>query len=192
MLPDARALRQTIEALAFENILRPTPGGWTVGGLTIRAPHRLQASGRLRLLDDPRDATGGVLDADALGAALAKAGHDPGTLLAAMRRSAHFLRAAGPVPADRQSLTGLALEASLIEGHPYHPGFKTRAGFSDADNAAFGPEGGQPIVPVWLAVDPTLVTRAGTDPAQGWAQPGASRFIRGSGATCSATRRCGR
>ncbi|WP_405406237.1 IucA/IucC family protein [Paracoccus sp. Ld10] len=173
MSPDTRALRQTIEALAFEGILTPAPGGWSVGGLTIRAPHRLQASGRVRLLDDPRDAMGRLLDADTLAGAMATAGHDPAALLNAMRRSAHFLRMAGPARAGRLSLTGLALEASLIEGHPYHPGFKTRIGFSDADNAAFGPEGGRPIVPVWLSVDSALVTRAGTDPAQGWAPPGA-------------------
>ena len=58
MSPETRALRQTIEALAFERILRPAQGGWTVGDLAIRAPYRLQASGRVRLLDDPRDAAG--------------------------------------------------------------------------------------------------------------------------------------
>lgn len=173
MSPETRALRQTIEALAFERILRPAQGGWTVGDLAIRAPYRLQASGRVRLLDDPCDITGELLKPDDLERALAKAGHDPAALMTAVRSSAHFLRAAGPVRDNRLSLTGPALEASLIEGHPYHPGFKTRAGFSDADNAAFGPEGGRTIVPVWLSVDPAIVTRAGTDPAQGWAPPGA-------------------
>ncbi|WP_415639317.1 IucA/IucC family protein, partial [Paracoccus nototheniae] len=171
--PETRALRQTIEALAFEGILHPVRGGWIIGGLAIRAPHRLQASGRVRLLGNPCDDQGRPVTIGALGRGLAAAGHDPQTLLRAMRRSARFLRAAGPVAANRLRLTDLALEAALIEGHPYHPGFKARTGFSDADNAAFGSEGAATIRPLWLHVDPALVTRTGSDPAAGWAPPGA-------------------
>ncbi|WP_411837103.1 IucA/IucC family protein [Paracoccus sp. ME4] len=173
MSPEDRALRQTVEALAFEGILTPAHGGWTLGGLTIRAPHRLQATGRPRLVGRPCDAAGRPLRIATLARALAETGHDPAPLVTAVRRSAHFLRAAGPVRPDRLSLTGLALEAALIEGHPYHPGFKARVGFDDADNRAFGPEAGQPIRPVWLRVDPGLLRRAGTDVAQGWAPAGA-------------------
>ncbi len=173
MSPETRTLRQTIEALAFEGILTPCPGGWTIGGITILAPHRLQMTGRIRLLGDPQGQAGGPLTPEDLGRGLERAGHDPAPLLRAMRRSAHFLRAAGPLRPDRLSLRALPLEAALSEGHPYHPGFKARIGFSDADNAAYAPEFGAPIHPLWLAVDPALITRSGSDVAVGLAPDGA-------------------
>lgn len=171
--PLNRSLRQAIEALAFEGILHPIRGGWIVGGLTIRAPHRLQATGRVRLLAAAVDDKCRPVTVGALGRGLSAAGHDPQTLLRAIRRSAHFLRAAGPIRPGRLQLEGLALEAALIEGHPYHPGFKSRIGFDDADNAAYGPEAAASVAPLWLAVAPDLVTRSGTDVAAGYASDGA-------------------
>lgn len=171
MSPEDRALRQAIEALAFEGVLRPVRGGWTVGDMTIRAPHRLQDGGRVRLLDAPLDDAGRTITIGALGRGLAAEGYDASALLLAVRRSAHFLGLAGPVPTGRVRLTGRALEAALIEGHPYHPGFKARIGFSDEDNAAFGAEAAAPFRPLWLAVDPALVERRGSDIASGFARP---------------------
>ncbi|RJK97443.1 IucA/IucC family protein [Paracoccus aestuarii] len=173
MSPEERSLRQTVEALAFERILTPVPGGWRVGGLVLRARSSRQVTGRIRLLEVPRMADGRPLTPGALRRGLAEAGLEPAALIRAMRRSAHFLRQAGPVAHDRLRLTGLALEAALIEGHPYHPGFKSRTGFSAADNRAYGPEGEAGVAPVWLRADPGLVHRVGTDPAEGWAAPGA-------------------
>lgn len=46
-----------------------------------------------------------------------------------------------------------AWEGWLQEGHPYHPSYKSRLGFSLTDNAAYGPEFRQDVRPVWLAVD---------------------------------------
>ena len=45
-----------------------------------------------------------------------------------------------------------ALEGALDEGHPYHPCYRARLGFSTADHAAYGPETGQPFRLVWLLV----------------------------------------
>ncbi|SIS50239.1 IucA/IucC family protein [Paracoccus saliphilus] len=172
MSPETRVLRQAVETLAFEGVLRPIRGGWIVGGLIIRAAHHVQASGRVRLLGDPRQEGGRPLTAEALGRGLRAAGLNPSALLEGMQRSAEFLRAAGPLRPNRLALTGLALEAALIEGHPYHPCFKSRIGFSDDDNAAFGPEAAAPIQPLWLAVDPELVHAEGGDIAKGFAPPG--------------------
>ncbi|MDQ1514928.1 MAG: 3,4-dihydroxybenzoyl-citryl-spermidine/N-citryl-spermidine--spermidine ligase [Actinomycetota bacterium] len=44
------------------------------------------------------------------------------------------------------------LEALVVDGHPYHPSYKSRLGFDDGDNAAFGPEFGRPIRPMWVGV----------------------------------------
>jgi siderophore synthetase component len=44
------------------------------------------------------------------------------------------------------------LEGSLTEGHPYHPCFKARTGFSIDDHARYGPEARATIELAWLGV----------------------------------------
>jgi siderophore synthetase component len=44
-----------------------------------------------------------------------------------------------------------ALEATITDGHRYHPTYKSRLGFDVADNLAFGPEFAAPLRPLWLA-----------------------------------------
>ena len=44
------------------------------------------------------------------------------------------------------------LEAKVNNGHLYHPSFKSRLGFTLADNAQFGPELASPFTLQWLAV----------------------------------------
>ena len=44
-----------------------------------------------------------------------------------------------------------ALEAAIMDGHRYHPTYKSRVGFDVADNLAFGPEFAAPLRPLWLA-----------------------------------------
>ncbi|MBB6451074.1 siderophore synthetase component [Geomicrobium halophilum] len=46
------------------------------------------------------------------------------------------------------------LESELIEGHSYHPSYKSRMGFSLADNASYGPEFNRPLSICWLAIEP--------------------------------------
>lgn len=49
------------------------------------------------------------------------------------------------------------LESYLMDGHPYHPCYKSRVGFSLQDNVCYGVEFAQPIALVWLAVDKSIV-----------------------------------
>lgn len=44
-----------------------------------------------------------------------------------------------------------ALEGTIMDGHRYHPTYKSRLGFDLADNLAFGPEFAAPLRPLWLA-----------------------------------------
>jgi siderophore synthetase component len=44
------------------------------------------------------------------------------------------------------------LEGELMDGHPYHPSYKSRIGFDCVDNMAFGPEFSPELRPLWLAV----------------------------------------
>lgn len=48
------------------------------------------------------------------------------------------------------------LETYLMVGHPYHPCYKSRVGFSLQDNLKYGVEYAQPIHLVWLAVHAAL------------------------------------
>lgn len=45
-----------------------------------------------------------------------------------------------------------SLEGQIKDGHPYHPCYKSRIGFTLEDNAQYGPEFQQALYPIWLAV----------------------------------------
>ncbi len=49
------------------------------------------------------------------------------------------------------------LESYLMDGHPYHPCYKSRVGFSLQDNVRYGVEFAQPMALVWLAVHQKFV-----------------------------------
>lgn len=53
---------------------------------------------------------------------------------------------------SRRTCSYEELESEVWEGHPYHPCFKARTGFSLEDHAAFGPEAGQSFALQWAAV----------------------------------------
>lgn len=50
------------------------------------------------------------------------------------------------------------LETYLMDGHPYHPCYKSRVGFSLQDNLKYGVEYAQPIHLVWLAIHHSLLS----------------------------------
>lgn len=56
------------------------------------------------------------------------------------------------LPEGRTAVPYEEAERLLIEGHPYHPCFKSRVGFSLSDHAAYGPEGGAAFPIQWVAV----------------------------------------
>jgi len=60
-------------------------------------------------------------------------------------------------PSSRVGLSFLDLESQLDEGHPYHPCFKARTGFTLEDHQAYGPECANPIQLHWLAVRRPLI-----------------------------------
>lgn len=65
----------------------------------------------------------------------------------------HMLR-----PRDRRQLSWQQLEQHIVEGHPYHPSFKSRTNFSLADHRLYGPEVGRRFQLHWLAVRRELAT----------------------------------
>lgn len=57
-----------------------------------------------------------------------------------------------PDRGDRRQLPYRQLESAIDEGHPYHPCFKSRTGFSIEDHVDFGPEFGNRFQLKWLAI----------------------------------------
>ncbi|WP_444997301.1 IucA/IucC family protein [Aliikangiella sp. IMCC44359] len=53
---------------------------------------------------------------------------------------------------NRRNLTYSQLESAIDEGHPYHPCFKARTGFSEQDHQLYGPEDGNHFQLHWLAI----------------------------------------
>ncbi|GEO99315.1 IucA/IucC family protein [Methylobacterium haplocladii] len=66
-----------------------------------------------------------------------------------------------------RSLDYDSLEGALPDGHRYHPCFKSRIGFSPADNAAYGPEFGADIRPVWIAAHRSIAAGGAIGVANG-------------------------
>jgi 3,4-dihydroxybenzoyl-citryl-spermidine/N-citryl-spermidine--spermidine ligase len=50
------------------------------------------------------------------------------------------------------SQQGEELEAGVMDGHRYHPCYKSRLGFTYMDQMRYGPEFGEDITPLWLAI----------------------------------------
>jgi 3,4-dihydroxybenzoyl-citryl-spermidine/N-citryl-spermidine--spermidine ligase len=194
-LPEARVLRQLVEALLFERVAtwesQPqsphAPGdeelSFSVGASSYRCRGRVGAFGRVRvaagsvrkvLRHVAREATWQEVLSDVPAAASMKAAvadELESTVRLSRWNQLHL-------PALRQSRRGLPyedLEGLLHEGHPYHPCFKARTGFSLADQAAYGPEAGRSFELCWIAVQRSkLAQTLGTQEADHWlAQLGA-------------------
>lgn len=56
------------------------------------------------------------------------------------------------LPMSRRSSSYEELESEIIEGHPYHPCFKSRTGFTIDDHKDYGPEAKQSFTLQWVAV----------------------------------------
>lgn len=168
-----RVLRQLVEALLFEHAL---PGcEWHGDGLTVPGNsadgvpviYRCQAQrtfsfDRVRLTSPLlRELDGGPAE-EAADPALFLAEIAPwleadetrlkqfaAELLATQIKDAQTLHARGG-----RMLRGTdydTLEARLTDGHPYHPSYKSRLGFTLDDNAAFAPELATSVTPLLLA-----------------------------------------
>ncbi|WP_077963418.1 IucA/IucC family protein [Ensifer adhaerens] len=165
--PDERVLRQLVAALLFEGIVEAseqTDGDvtnfqWSLGGRQFRCRGAIGPFGRLRLaagsVEMRDDADGwGVPPLAHLVSALPGSGPTRGKLLDELTQTIAFSAwNERRVPArPRRALPFSELEGALDEGHPYHPCYKARTGFSVADHAAYGPETGEAFQLVWLLI----------------------------------------
>ncbi|MBU2070466.1 MAG: IucA/IucC family protein [Gammaproteobacteria bacterium] len=159
----ARVLRQLLEAVLFEQIVPYRFDGryfsFHIAEQAYRARGRLSGFGRVRLVaDDICQLHNGVAQRVNLAALVQALPGSPDATqrllqelqqtITFCRWNQHNLRRSR----SRRSLDYIALESTIDEGHPYHPCFKARSGFSLADHARYGPEAGQPFQLCWLAV----------------------------------------
>ncbi len=169
-----RVLRQLCEALLFERqcsaVGETADREWTCGARLFRA--RIEMGG----FDRPRISSRSIVTKTADVWRLATlvdvvdALQAEDTLKAELnddlRRTAYLTDLTRPTVTQRGpriAMTYDALETAIDEGHPYHPCFKARSGFSDADHRAYGPEAGAAFQLQWLAVDRALVEQVVPD-----------------------------
>lgn len=150
-----RVLRQLCEALLCEGwaaalqLDRGQTVSWSLRQTRFRARGRRGAFGRYRLQEGSIEIRDGSRWRPAAAADVLAAAADPSPALDILRadlcHTEHLSDLTAlhiPAAARRHRLGISALETALHEGHPYHPCFKARSGFSDADHLAYGPEGG--------------------------------------------------
>ncbi|MEE7455897.1 IucA/IucC family protein [Methylorubrum populi] len=163
--PEARVLRQLAEAVLFEGLADPTGRDaarrleWRLGGRRFRAVGRLGSFGRPRLVPGSIEAAGadGTWYAAPLAAlvdALPASSERRAGLLAELEQTVALCRwnAENLSALERRALPFAQLDAALWEGHPYHPCFKARTGFTLDDHRRYGPECAEPFRLEWLGV----------------------------------------
>ncbi|UWR94518.1 siderophore biosynthesis protein (plasmid) [Phaeobacter inhibens] len=164
-----RVLRQLCEALLSEGCAQgvTTQDGrlcWHLGPAMFRAQGRCGAFSRYRLTQDsieiardhgwqPADLEDVLSSIDAPEAALAALRTDL-TRTAELDDLNHQQI---PRPPRRHQLGIADMERAIHEGHPYHPCYKARSGFSDRDHLRYGPEAGQGFRLIGLLLHPALI-----------------------------------
>jgi siderophore synthetase component len=162
-----RVVRQLVSALLFEGIVEThttigkddTQFDWSLGGKQFRCRGGIGPFGRPRIAPGSVEMLGPCnrWEAASLSAIVPEL---PGT---GVTRSRLFKELEQTIifsdwnhhhipPKDRREMSFAALEGALDEGHPYHPCYRARLGFSIADHAAYSPEVGQSFRLVWLLI----------------------------------------
>lgn len=165
--PEERVLRQLAEATLFEGLAEldaacadvPGPLQWRIGARRFRAIGATGPFGRFRLepatieMAEP-DGAWRAADLAAFVKALPATPERRAQVLAELLQTVELCRwnAKALVPPNRRALAFAQLDAALWEGHPYHPCFKARTGFTLEDHRRYGPECARPFRLHWLAV----------------------------------------
>ena len=163
--PQERVLRQLAEAMLFEGIAAPEaaqePGwlAWRLGIWRFRARGAVGPFGRPRLVAGTieaaqADAPWHAADLETLVALLPGPDERRERLMAELAQTIALCRwnAQNLAGKDRRALGFATLDGALVEGHPYHPCFKARTGFTLDDHRRYGPECAEPFRLEWIAV----------------------------------------
>ncbi len=168
---ELRVLKQLLEALLFEGQLQhrrePHPDSGRIRFTLPLAGQQFVVYGKLGSFDRVR------IDTNSLSASgisiqhlLAACDSDAEAIENLQRELAQTIRLSEwnqsmlNLSRPRRALSASKLEQAIEEGHPYHPCFKARTGFTIADHRLFGPEAGNTFQLHWLAVRRDKVRQA--------------------------------
>lgn len=167
-MPERRVLRQLAEALLFERIAAWSPQelargaeselAFTLGPTHYTCRARQSAFGRVRVTEGSvrRLRADGPVHWSSLVNDLPAEEAVRSAVLQELENTVRFCRWNAQNLAlsqhSRREQSYEELESSLHEGHPYHPCFKARTGFSVDDHRLYGPEAGNSFPLSWLAV----------------------------------------
>lgn len=193
-----RIFRQLIQGLIYEGLIRPVEHPEANGVrfelsgrdrdqrpvLYTCQGKRTHTFRRVQLTEEPvmRHADRSVSEADSLTRFLLEVqdhlGADPDRLAAFCRELEQTLfndtLAQHHRHTNRLAFAGLSydqLESYVMDGHPYHPSYKSRIGFDAEDQLTYGPETRPSVHPIWLAVqasDARLVASESIDLPSFW------------------------
>lgn len=166
---ELRIRRQLVEAMIFEGLIEYEEtqiDQWTahftlIGkNCTYRCEGRRTAFDRIRIKENRIFLVGKgetLLEAtlEDLVNELVAAPHDKARLLKELhltRKLCEWNEQHLQMPISRRSSSYEELESEIIEGHPYHPCFKSRTGFTIDDHKNYGPEAKQKFPLQWAAV----------------------------------------
>ncbi|MBE1277751.1 IucA/IucC family protein [Enterovibrio baiacu] len=163
--PEARVIKQLLEALLFEKLVEPSASSsadeffWLMGQREYSVEGHIGAFGRYRLAIYSLKINGRSVDIRSEWLTIID--DLPTTANIKKALTEEFLQTVQlsrwnmqhlPKRLSRRLSRYSALEHQLDEGHPYHPSFKARTGFTESDHRSFGPETGNTFNLYWLAV----------------------------------------
>ncbi|SFP50962.1 Siderophore synthetase component [Amycolatopsis arida] len=99
-----------------------------------------------------------------------------GQIAHSVERSARYLRADRPAPADDPRALTRHAEQGVLLGHPFHPTPKSAEGLTGEDLERYAPELGASFVPHYVAVPPRLVTQRRVGPGP-WVPAEVARHV---------------
>ncbi|MGB8954037.1 MAG: IucA/IucC family protein [Tumebacillaceae bacterium] len=170
-----RIFRQLVESLIYEKVVVPEErameqgilfriAGQTESGERVwyeARGRRMLTFGRIRLERAPLMREG--QEAESLAQFLLEVRHGMGADEARVAQFIHELEetlfkdtlAQHEKHVSNRWLKGASyddLEGDVMDGHPYHPSYKSRIGFDAGDQYAYGPEFKPDVRPLWVAV----------------------------------------
>ncbi|WP_081735102.1 IucA/IucC family protein [Paenibacillus gorillae] len=193
-----RIFRQLIESMLFEGLIAyQSEGGDTrIDGTGLDGEpiaylfgsERRYTFGRIRLDQEPVRRRSGIgeTEAESIALFLLEVAEGAG---AAEEKVLHFIQeleqtlindtlAQYKRHKDNLNLHAMSdedWESGMMDGHPYHPSYKSRIGFDITDQLQYGPEFAEAIHPVWVAVHRSRVrvSHSALHP-----DPGSSNWLR--------------
>jgi siderophore synthetase component len=170
--PEERVIRQLVEGALFEGLIVPKERRdsdlihfeWNAESETLCASGKRTGFNRIRL--EPKSivrvSDGGRASLqDVIGSLPAQEARKA-IMISELDSTVAFSRwnAENLEPVLRRTMSFSDLDCAIDEGHPYHPAYRTRSGFSCEDHQAYAPECGKSFQLSWFFIHRSLMHMA--------------------------------